>query len=205
MRTSFPGKAPDQPALPKVDAIVVGASAGGVEALLNIFRPLPKGFGLPIIAVLHLPEQRRSLLADVFRAQLAIPVKEADDKESIAPGTLYFATPGYHLSVESDFTLSFSQEERVYHSRPSIDFLFESAADAYDGRLAGVLLTGANNDGAQGMARIKEYGGLTVVQDPALALARTMPDAALALHTPDFLLPLPDIGLLLVELERIAC
>ena len=205
MRTSFPGKAPDQPALPKVDAIVVGASAGGVEALLNIFRPLPKGFGLPIIAVLHLPEQRRSLLADVFRAQLAIPVKEADDKESIAPGSLYFAAPGYHLSVESDFTLSFSQEERVYHSRPSIDFLFESAADAYDGRLAGVLLTGANNDGAQGMARIKEYGGLTVVQDPALALARTMPDAALALHTPDFLLPLPDIGLLLVELERIAC
>jgi len=205
MRTSFPGKAPDQPALPKVDAIVVGASAGGVEALLNIFRPLPKGFGLPIIAVLHLPEQRRSLLADVFRAQLAIPVKEADDKESIAPGTLYFAAPGYHLSVESDFTLSFSQEERVYHSRPSIDFLFESAADAYDGRLAGVLLTGANNDGAQGMARIKEYGGLTVVQDPALALARTMPDAALVLHTPDFLLPLPDIGLLLVELERIAC
>jgi len=205
MRTSFPGTAPDQPALPKVDVIVVGASAGGVEALLKIFRPLPKGFGLPIIAVLHLPDERRSLLADVFGAQLAIPVKEADDKEPIVPGTLYFAAPGYHLSVESDFTLSFSQEERVYHSRPSVDFLFESAADAYDGRLAGVLLTGANNDGAHAMARIKEYGGLTVVQDPALALARTMPDAALALHTPDFLLPLPDIGLLLVELERIAC
>jgi len=205
MRTSFPGTAPDQPALPKVDAIVVGASAGGVEALLKIFRPLPRGFGLPIIAVLHLPDARRSLLAEVFSAQLAIAVKEADDKESIAPGTLYFAAPGYHLSVESDYTLSFSQEERVYHSRPSIDFLFASAADAYERRLAGVLLTGANNDGAQGMARIKEYGGLTVVQDPALALARTMPDAALALHTPDFLLPLPDIGLLLVELERIAC
>lgn len=205
MRMSFPGTAPDQPALPKVDAIVVGASAGGVEALLKIFRPLPRGFGLPIIAVLHLPDARRSLLAEVFSAQLAIAVKEADDKESIAPGTLYFAAPGYHLSVESDYTLSFSQEERVYHSRPSIDFLFESAADAYERRLAGVLLTGANNDGAQGMARIKEYGGLTVVQDPALALARTMPDAALALHTPDFLLPLPDIGLLLVELERIAC
>lgn len=205
MRMSFPGTAPDQPALPKVDAIVVGASAGGVEALLKIFRPLPRGFGLPIIAVLHLPDARRSLLAEVFSAQLAIAVKEADDKESIAPGTLYFAAPGYHLSVESDYTLSFSQEERVYHSRPSIDFLFESAADAYERRLAGVLLTGANNDGAQGMARIKEYGGLTVVQDPALALARTMPDAAMALHTPDFLLPLPDIGLLLVELERIAC
>lgn len=205
MRTSFPGTGPDLPALPRVDAIVVGASAGGVEALLKIFRPLRKGFRLPIIAVLHLPDERRSLLADVFASHLAIPVKEADDKETIVPGTLYFAAPGYHLSIEADRTLSFSQEERVFHSRPSVDILFESAADAYDSRLAGVLLTGANNDGAQGMARIKEYGGLTVVQDPAQALARTMPDAALALHTPDFLLPLPDIGVLLVELERIAC
>ncbi|WP_296257433.1 MULTISPECIES: chemotaxis protein CheB [unclassified Pseudomonas] len=205
MRTRFAGPEQGMPALPKVDAIVVGASAGGVEALLKIFRPLRRGFTLPIIAVLHLPDERRSLLADVFNAQLAIPVKEADDKEAIVPGTLYFAAPGYHLSVEADRTLSFSQEERVFHSRPSIDILFESAADAYETKLAGVLLTGANNDGARGMARIKEYGGLTVVQDPAQALARTMPDAALALHTPDFLLPLPDIALLLVELERIAC
>jgi len=205
MRTSFTGIDPNQPALPVVDAIVVGASAGGVEALLTIFRRLPRGFGLPILTVLHLPDERRSHLAEVFRSHLAIPVKEADDKETIAPGTLYFAAPGYHLSVESDFSLSLSQEERVFHSRPSVDILFESAADAYDARLAGVLLTGANNDGARGMARIKEFGGLTVVQDPAQALARTMPEAALALHTPDFLLPLPDIGLLLVELERIAC
>jgi len=205
MRTSFPDTPQGALALPRVDAIVVGASAGGVEALLTIFRPLPKGFGLPIIAVLHLPDERRSLLAEVFSSHLAVPVKEADDKEVIKPGTLYFAAPGYHLSVEADLTLSFSQEERVFHSRPSIDILFESAADAYDAKLAGGLLTGANNDGARGMARIKEYGGLTVVQDPAQALARTMPDAALALHTPDFLLPLPDIGLLLVELERIAC
>jgi two-component system chemotaxis response regulator CheB len=209
MRTSFPGAdadaGVDRPALPAVDAIVVGASAGGVEALLKIFRLLPKGYRLPIITVLHLPDERRSLLADVFSAHVPIPVKEAADKEPIAPGTLYFAGPGYHLSVEADLSLSLSQEERVFFSRPSIDILFESAADAYDSRLAGVLLTGANNDGAQGMARIKEYGGLTVVQDPAGALVRTMPDAALALRTPDFLLPLPDIGRLLVELERIAC
>lgn len=205
MRTTFPGAELDQPPLPKVSAIVVGASAGGVEALLNIFRPLPQGYKLPIIAVLHVPDARRSLLAEVFSSHLAIPVKEADDKELIRPGTLYFAAPGYHLSVEADRTLSFSQEERVFHSRPSIDILFDSAADAYKAQLAGVLLTGANNDGARGLARINKYGGLTVVQDPAQALARTMPDAALALHTPDFLLPLPDIGLLLVELERIAC
>jgi two-component system chemotaxis response regulator CheB len=205
MRTIFPDPSSGQPALPAVDAIVVGASAGGVEALLKIFRTLPRAYRLPILTVLHVPDQRRSHLAEVFAQNLKIPVKEADDKETIAPGTLYFAGPGYHLSVESDFSLSLSQEERVFHSRPSIDVLFESAADAYGERLAGVLLTGANNDGARGMARISEYGGLTVVQDPAQALARTMPDAALALHTPDFLLPLPDIGSLLVELERIAC
>jgi two-component system chemotaxis response regulator CheB len=205
MRTIFPDPSSGQPALPAVDAIVVGASAGGVEALLKIFRTLPRGYRLPILTVLHVPDQRRSHLAEVFAQNLKIPVKEADDKETIAPGTLYFAGPGYHLSVESDFSLSLSQEERVFHSRPSIDVLFESAADAFGERLAGVLLTGANNDGARGMARISEYGGLTVVQDPAQALARTMPDAALALHTPDFLLPLPDIGSLLVELERIAC
>ena len=134
MRTSFPGNTPEQPALPAVDAIVVGASAGGVEALLKIFRTLPRGFRLPILAVLHVPDQRRSQLAEVFAVNLAIPVKEADDKETIKPGTLYFAGPSYHLSIEKDFSLSLSQEERVHHSRPSIDILFESAADAYGDR-----------------------------------------------------------------------
>jgi two-component system chemotaxis response regulator CheB len=195
----------DTSSLPVVDAIVVGASAGGVEALLTIFAGLKPGFRLPIITVLHIPEERRSQLAHVFQARLPIPVKEADDKESIAPGTLYFAPPGYHLSVEADLSLSLSQEERIFHSRPSIDILFDSAADAFGSRLAGVLLTGANNDGASGLARIKQCGGTTVVQDPAQAQARTMPEAALALHTPDYLLRLNDIGQLLVELEHIAC
>lgn len=115
-----------------VQAIVVGASAGGVEALLSVFGALAPGFNLPIIAVLHLPDERRSQLAEVFDRRLAIPVVEARDKETIQPGTLYFASPGYHLSVEHDHSLSLSQEERVHHSRPAIDYLFESAADAYD-------------------------------------------------------------------------
>lgn len=192
-------------ALPVVDAIVVGASAGGVEALLKVFSSIEPGFHLPILTVLHVPEERRSQLAQVFAARLPIRVKEADDKEDIAPGTLYFAGPGYHLSVEADRSLSLSQEDRVYHSRPSIDILFSSAADAFGARLAGILLTGANNDGASGLAYIKDCGGLTVVQDPNQAQARTMPEAALALHSPDYLLPLNDISQLLVELERIAC
>ncbi|ARA81065.1 chemotaxis protein CheB [Pseudomonas amygdali pv. tabaci str. ATCC 11528] len=204
MRTTFDDDLSCGP-LPVVDAIVVGASAGGVEALLKIFRNLRPGFSLPILMVLHLPDDRRSQLAHVFQNRLAIPVKEADDKEDIVPGTLYVAPAGYHVSVESDFSLSLSQEDRVFYSRPSIDILFGSAADAYGPRLAGVLLTGANNDGAQGLLQIKKYGGFTVIQDPSQAQASTMPEAGLALHSPDYLLSLNDIGRLLVELERTAC
>jgi len=191
--------------LPRVEAIVVGASAGGVEALLNLLGPLRAGFQLPIIIVLHLPEERRSQLAEVFSRRVALPVAEAIDKQDIAPGTVYFATPGYHLSVEQDRSLSLSLEDRLHHSRPSIDFLFESAADVYGPALAAVLLTGANHDGARGMAHVKRQGGLTIVQDPADAHVATMPAAALKTHQPDHILPLHGIGRLLVELERIAC
>ncbi|SQF98342.1 protein-glutamate methylesterase [Paucimonas lemoignei] len=205
MKTRFDVTEASDAPLPRAAAIVVGASAGGVEALLKIFSTIKVGFRLPILTVLHIPDERRSQLASVFQARLPIPVKEADDKEDIVPGTLYFAGPGYHLSVERDLSLSLSQEDRVFHSRPSIDILFDSAADAYGKRLVGILLTGANNDGAHGLSRIKRAGGFTIVQDPAQAQARTMPEAALALHEPDYLLPLNDIGQLLAELERIAC
>ncbi|AZE84024.1 Protein-glutamate methylesterase [Pseudomonas orientalis] len=188
-----------------IEAIVVGASAGGVEALLSIFAGLPEGFGLPIIAVLHLPDERRSQLADVFARRLRIPVKEARDKESIEAGTLYFAGPGYHLSVEQDRSLSLSQEERVHHSRPAIDFLFTSAADAYGQGLLAILLTGANQDGARGLAYVKQSGGTTVVQDPAEARIAVMPLAAMALHTPDHILSLSRIGSLLASLEPSPC
>ncbi|AZF16233.1 chemotaxis protein CheB [Pseudomonas sp. R3-18-08] len=188
-----------------LEAIVVGASAGGVEALLSIFGRLPNTFGLPIIAVLHLPDERRSQLAEVFARRLRIPVKEARDKESIEAGTLYFAGPGYHLSVELDRSLSLSQEDRVHHSRPAIDFLFASAADAYGRGLLAILLTGANQDGARGLAHVKRSGGITVVQDPAEARIAVMPLAALALHTPDHILSLSQIGSLLASLEPSPC
>ncbi|TKK27403.1 chemotaxis protein CheB [Pseudomonas sp. CFBP13528] len=191
--------------IPGIEAIVVGASAGGVEALLSIFGELPDTFGLPIIAVLHLPDEHRSQLADVFARRLRIPVKEARDKESIEAGTLYFAGPGYHLSVEEDRSLSMSQEERVHHSRPAIDFLFASAADAYGTGLLAILLTGANQDGARGLAYVKQSGGTTVVQDPAEARIAVMPLAALALHTPDHILSLSRIGSLLASLEPSPC
>jgi two-component system chemotaxis response regulator CheB len=192
-------------ALPRVEAIVVGASAGGVEALLSLLVPLRRGFALPIIIVLHLPDERRSQLAEVFARRLELPVHEAIDKQEIVTGTVYFATPGYHLSVEQDRSLSLSLEDRVHYSRPSIDYLFESAAHVYGPTLAAVLLTGANHDGARGLAEVKRYGGLTVVQDPEEAQVATMPRAALKLQQPDHVLPIHGIGRLLVELERIAC
>ncbi|MGB3122442.1 MAG: chemotaxis protein CheB [Pseudomonas sp.] len=188
-----------------IEAIVVGASAGGVEALLGIFAGLLPGFGLPIIAVLHLPDERRSQLADVFARRLQIPVREAQDKEVIEAGTLYFAGPGYHLSVEQDRSLSLSQEDRVHHSRPAIDYLFASAADAYGRGLLAILLTGANQDGARGLAHVKQSGGITVVQDPAEARIAVMPLAALALHTPDHILTLSQIGSMLASLENSPC
>jgi two-component system chemotaxis response regulator CheB len=191
--------------LPTVEAIVMGASAGGVEALLNILSPLREGFALPIIVVLHLPDERRSQLAEVFARRVSMPVLEASDKTLVDAGTLYFAAPGYHLSVEQDRSFSLSLEDRVHHSRPAIDYLFESAADAYGASLAAVLLTGANRDGASGLAQVKHRGGLTVVQDPDEAQVATMPKAALDLHRPDHILTIHGISRLLVELERIAC
>ncbi|WLH81884.1 chemotaxis protein CheB [Pseudomonas sp. FP2335] len=188
-----------------IEAIVVGASAGGVEALLGIFAELPTGFGLPIIAVLHLPDERRSQLAEVFARRLRIPVREARDKELIEAGTLFFAGPGYHLSVENDRSLSLSQEDRVHHSRPAIDYLFASAADAYGAGLLAILLTGANQDGARGLAHVKQSGGTTIVQDPKEARIAVMPLAALALHAPDHILTLSRIGSLLASLEYSPC
>lgn len=186
----------------RYQAVVVGASAGGVEALLKVYSGLPSGFRLPIITVLHLPDGRHSQLAEVFERRLLRPVRQASDKESIEAGMIYFAGPGYHLSVERDFSFSLSQEERVHFSRPAIDLLFGSAADAYGPGLVAILLTGANEDGARGLAAVAAQGGLTVVQDPAQAQMPVMPKAAIAMTTPDYILPLPGISALLAGLEQ---
>ncbi len=185
-----------------IEAVVIGASAGGVQALLTVLSRLPRSLRLCVIVVLHLPEDRESQLAEIFQYRLPIAVREAADKEPVTPGTLYFAGPGYHLSVEMDRTFSLSSEEPVHYSRPAIDILMESAADVYGAALAGILLTGANKDGAAGMARIQQQGGLTVVQDPAEAEAPTMPEAAIRSLKPDFILKLAGIRDLLLELDQ---
>ena len=164
-----------------IEAVVIGASAGALEALSQILPALPSDFKLPIFIVVHLPPTPESLLTEVFAAKCALPVKEAEDKEPIQPGTIYFAPPNYHLLVEPNRKLSLSSDEPVLFSRPSIDVLFESAADAYGDSLIGVILSGANNDGAQGLKRIIDAGGRGLVQDPASAEAAAMPQSALKL------------------------
>lgn len=187
----------------KIDAVVIGASAGGIDALLRILPVLPEQFGFSVTVVLHLPDDRDSRLAEVFQQRLPMPVRQADDKMTLAAGTVYFAPPGYHLSVERDFTFSLSQEDPVHFSRPAIDMLMESAADAYGKRLAGILLTGASADGAAGMARIGACGGLTVVQDPGDAEIATMPAAAIRLRAPDAVLTVPAIRALMTAMMEI--
>lgn len=189
----------------EAQAVAIGASAGGVDALLQLMSALPAGYPLPLIAVLHLPENRDSLLAEVFANRCAIPVREAADKEPLAAGTLYFAPAGYHLLVEADRSFSLSCDAPEHFSRPSIDVMMESAADVFGAGLAAVLLTGANEDGAAGMARVAAAGGLTVVQDPDEAQVPDMPLAALARTRPDFILRLAAIQALITHLKPTEC
>lgn len=182
-----------------VELVVIGASAGGVAALLSLLSPLPAGYALPIVAVLHLLPRHKSRLDHVLAHRLALPVREPEDKEPIRAGTVYVASADYHLLVEGDRSFAFSSEAPVSFARPSIDVLMASAADAYGPALAGVLLTGANMDGAEGMAAIHARGGVTLVQHPGDAAVPTMPEAAIARCRPDHVLPLKDMPQMLLR------
>jgi len=194
---------PTPASLAPVDAIVLGASAGGVEALIAIVSELPASFVLPLVAVVHIPRNRRSKLVKVLGARTRIAVREAEDKEVLLPG-LVIAPPDYHvlLDVDSgcqhvagapDVHLSLSNDAPVCHSRPSIDVLFQSAAEVFGSRVAGVILTGANADGALGLQAIKARGGLCAAQSPDEARARAMPEAAIACAQPQFVASLNGI------------
>lgn len=181
-----------------IEAVVIGASAGGINALLHIIPKLPENFRLPIIVILHMPNTFESKLAEIFQHYAVIPISQAQDKEYIKAGQLYFAPPGYHLSIEPNRSFSLSCEEPILFSRPAIDILMSSAADAYGKNLAGFLLTGASADGAAGLVAIKNAGGLTVVQDPQEAEIKMMPQAAIDLQQPGLILNLEDMSALLI-------
>jgi two-component system, chemotaxis family, protein-glutamate methylesterase/glutaminase len=185
-------------------AIVIGASAGALEALSVILPSLPANYGLPVFVVVHLPPDRRSILAELLQAKCGIEVHEAEDKEPISGGTVYFAPPDYHLLVETDKSLSLSNDEPVLWSRPSLDVLFESAADAYGPGLIGIVLTGANQDGAKGLRAVTEAGGTAIVQSPAGAYASAMPEAAIAECPGARVMSLKEIAAYLQDVEK-AC
>lgn len=162
-----------------IDLVVVGGSAGAVEVLQRLMTGLTTAFKPAMVVVLHLPPDSRGVLHELLAAPTRPPMKVAEDKEPVAPGTIYFASPGYHLLLESGGTFALSLDEPVHFSRPSIDVLLESAAEAYGARALGIVLSGANADGAEGLQAIAEAGGVAVVQEPSSAEVPTMPEAAL--------------------------
>ena len=181
------------PATWDIDAVAIGASAGGVDVLSVLLSSLPASCRASFIIVLHIPRERPSLLPDVFGARCALPVREAEDKEPVQPGTVYFAPPDYHLLLDRGPAFALSSDEPVHFSRPSIDVLFDSAADIYGERLLGLILTGANQDGAEGLAAVGRAGGRTVVQEPSSAAVSFLPEAALREGPVDFVLSLAQL------------
>lgn len=186
-------------------AIVVGGSSGGIDALMELLPALPAALHAAVLVVLHLPRDRRSLLVEIFQPRCALPLREAQDKDAITPGSVSFAPPDYHLLVDSGPQgphVGLSVDPPLHFSRPSIDVLFESAADHYGQRLLGILLSGANEDGVHGLQAIQAAGGLTVVQDPASASMPNMPQAALTAVAVDHILPPEGIARLLADLHQ---
>jgi two-component system, chemotaxis family, protein-glutamate methylesterase/glutaminase len=186
----------------RIDAIVMGASAGGVEALMALLPALPARLSMPVFIVLHLPRDRPSMLADIFAPKCRLPVHEAQDKELVRPGTVYFAPPDYHLLIDDGPALALSSDELVNFSRPSIDVLFESAAEVYRSRLLGIILTGANDDGAAGLAAVGAAGGITIVQQPHTAQVKSMVLSALDRTPTSHVLELEDIAVVLATLNE---
>jgi two-component system, chemotaxis family, protein-glutamate methylesterase/glutaminase len=180
-----------------IGAVAIGASAGGIQALSVLLPALPAKAAVAVFIVLHLPRDRPSLLAEVFSRKCLLDVREAQDKEPVIAGTVYFAPANYHLLLDHGPQLALSVDDLVHHSRPSIDVLFESAAEVYGNRLLGIILSGANEDGAQGLAAVHDAGGLTVVQTPETAQSPQMVLSALNLRRPDHVLPLEEIAALL--------
>lgn len=183
-----------------VKAIVIGASYGGMEAIKTLLSGLPSDFKVPVCAVLHIGNNNIAAYLSMLNNKTGFEVKEAEEKEMIHPGLVYFAPPNYHLQIEDNFTFSLSTDPKVNFSRPAIDVLFETAAWACKNELLGILLTGSNSDGAEGLKTIKKYGGITIVENPETAFAKSMPSSAIKREEPSFILDLENIPAKIVEL-----
>ena len=176
------------------ELIAIGASWGGLQAAATLLEGIPTELEQPIVIALHRSSgSERGVLESLLQRHTPRPVLEPDDKDPIAPGSVYVAPRDYHLLVDGN-RFALSVDARVQYARPSIDVLLESVAEAYRDRAIGIVLTGANADGAEGLAAIKRNGGVAVVQDPRTAVRKAMPEAALAASTADAVLPLEEIG-----------
>jgi len=181
--------------------VVIGASTGGLRALQVLLSGLPEDFPLPVVIVQHRGKDTEIGLCEFLGRNSRLPVTEPEDKDALLAGHAYLAPRDYHLLVENG-SIALSTDPPVGFARPSIDVLFETAAEEYKEHTIGVILTGANRDGARGLAGIQSQGGVTVVEDPASAICRELPDAALGLIKPDWVLPLRDIAPCLQRLSN---
>lgn len=186
----------------RYEAIVIGLSSGGMNALKLLFSLLPMSFNIPIIIVQHVSALSDNQWIKLLNDKSNLNIKEADEKEKIENGTVYIAPANYHLLIEQNKTFSLTIDERVNYARPSIDVLFESAAEVYEDKLIGVILTGSNNDGSKGVKRIKDCGGFVIIQKPETAESAFMPSSAIATTIPDAVKSLEEIIELLINIDK---
>ena len=184
--------------------LVIGLSAGGMPLVQQLLGALPKDYPLAVVIVAHLPQDYESSLAQILDEVSALPVAMARDKEPVVTGHVYVAPPGYHLLIEQNqpFSFALSEDEPVKSVRPSIDVLFKSAAEAFEGDLIAVILSGANSDGADGMFVVKQLGGLCIVLNPLNAKFNTMPNAVIGQVDVDYIADIEDIISLLVSVDE---
>lgn len=183
-------------------AVVVGGSTGSIDVLLNVLPALSAPLSYALILVLHRKNTADSTLAHLFSAKTNIPLREVDDKEPLQVGTIYLAPADYHLLIEHDETFALDDSEKVNYSRPSIDVTFESAADVYGSSLVGILLSGANADGTEGLKAIKKAGGLLITQLPESAQVAIMPQQAIQHVAIDHILDVPELIAFLTGLNQ---
>ncbi len=186
----------------KIDRIIVfGGSAGSVKVVFNLLKALPKDYAHPIVMALHRPAEKKSNMGSLFKEISKLPFIEPQKQMSINKGTIYLAPSGVHILIESTQHISIDESPLVQYSRPSIDVLFHSAAEIFTDKVVGVLVTGSNEDGAQGMKSIVQNGGISIVQDPKEAVIPRMPQSAINIAPIKHILPASEIIDFIVQLK----
>ena len=183
----------------KHSMVIIGGSAGSLEVILKIVAALSEQSGASYVIVVHRKNDPDSILKALLTTRTTMPVKEVEDKEDVLPDTIYIAPPDYHLLFENDLIFSLDSSEKIHYSRPSIDVTFESAAEIFGSSVVGILLSGANADGAKGLKKIKQSGGLVIVQNPETAEVGFMPQQAVDLVKADAIIDGEQIGFLLKQ------